>query len=798
MSYQWWNSAGAILTATNASYIFNPAQTNNSGNYFVVVTNAYGAITSSVAALMVYLPVNIASQPQSQTVPAGGSVTLSVTASGTGPFSYQWLLNGTNVLKNLITTVAGNGVQGYSGDGGAAINASLSYPSGVAVDASGNLFIADYYNNRIRKVDDTGLITTVAGNGTAGYSGDGGAATNASLSYPSDVALDAAGNLFIADSQNSLIRKVDTNGIITTVAGNGTAAYSGDGGAATNASLSYPSGVAVDASGNLFIADRDNHCIRQVDTNGLITTVAGIGAQGYSGDGAAATNASLSYPSAVAVDASGNLLIADTGNQRIRQVDTNGLITTVAGNGTQGYSGDGGAATNASLNQPNSVLGDAFGNRFIADAANGRIRAVNAAGFITTVAGNGTSGYSGDGGAATNASLYYPTDVAADASGNLFIADLENYRIRRVALTTDPAITIYNLTTNNAGNYSVIVSSPFGSITGSVATITLGLPPSISVQPAGQGVPAGSSATLSVTASSTVPLGFQWWNSAGAILNATNASYMLNPAQTNNSDNYFVVVTNAYGATTSSVASLVVYLPVNITGQPASQVVPARSTATFAVTASSYPALFYQWTFNNTNLPGATSSTLVISNVLLANLGDYAVLVANGYASNTSATATLSMSPSITTPYVGGTVVWGYGASLSVGAIGSGLLSYQWFLNGVAIADATNPDFNLSSVQFTNGGSYSVVVSSDLGSVTNTALLVVSPAGTVMGMCASITITGFPGNTYVIQYTSDLADTNSWITLTNLTLEQPIELWVDTSTNALAVPHRFYRLLPGQ
>ena len=174
---------------------------------------------------------------------------------------------------------------------------------------------------------------------------------------------------------------------------------------------------------------------------------------------------------------------------------------------------------------------DAFGNRFIADAANGRIREVDAAGFITTVAGNGTSGYSGDGGAATNASLYYPTDVAVDASGNLFIADLENHRIRRVALTTDPAITIYNLTTNNAGNYTVIVSNPFGSITSSVAAVTLGLPPSISVQPAGQGVPAGTSATLSVTASSTEPLGYQWWNSAGAILDATNASYMLNPAR---------------------------------------------------------------------------------------------------------------------------------------------------------------------------------------------------------------------------------------------------------------------------
>ncbi|HTQ51918.1 MAG TPA: hypothetical protein VMJ12_14505, partial [Candidatus Acidoferrales bacterium] len=801
LGYQWWNSTGAILEATNASYVLNPAQTNNSDNYFVVVTNAYGAITSAVAALVVYLPVNLTDQPQSGTVPAGANVTLSVTANGTGPFGYQWLFNGTNLLKNLITTVAGNGVQGYSGDGGAATNASLSYPSGVAEDASENLFIADYYNNRIRKVDTSGLITTVAGNGTAADSGDGGAATNASLSYPSDLALDAAGNLFIADSQNSLIRKVDTNSIITSVAGNGMSGYSGDGGAATNASLSYPSAVAVDASGDLYIADRDNHCIRQVDTNGIITTVAGNGAQGYFGDGAAATNASLSYPSAVAVDADGNLLIADTGNQRIRQVDTNGLITTVAGNGNQGYSGDGGAATNASLNQPNSVVVDAFGNLFIADAANGRIREVDAAGLITTVAGNGTSGYSGDGGAATNASLYYPTDTAVDAFGNLFIADLENHRIRRVALTTDPTITIYNLTTNNAGNYTVIVSNPFGSITSIVAVVSLGPPPSISVQPVGQGVAAGTSATLSVTASSIEPLGYQWWNSAGAILDATNASFMINPAETNNSDNYFVVITNVYGATTSSVAALVVYSPVNITGQPASQVVPALSTVTFDVAAEGYPALIYQWTFNNTNLPGAMSSTLVISNVLLTDLGDYAVLVGNGYSSNTSATATLSMSPSITTPYVGSTAVWGYSATLSVGAIGTGLLSYQWFQNGIAVADATNPVFSLPNVQFTNGGPYSVVVSSDLGSVTNSGPLVVSPAGLALGMedpYAGITITGVSGYSYIIQSTSDLADTNSWITLTNLTLEQPIELWVDTSTNARVVPQRFYRVLPGQ
>jgi hypothetical protein len=216
--------------------------------------------------------------------------------------------------------VAGNGTNGCSGDGSPAANAELFWPAGVAVDASGNLFIADGGNNRIREVGTNGIITTVAGNGTRGYSGHGGPATNAELGLPQGVAVDASGNLFIADTYNMRIRKVGTDGIITTVAGNGTLGYSGDGGAATNAELEYPWGVAVDASGILFIADSSNNRIREVGTDGIITTVAGNGTNGYFGDGGAATNAELSDPYGVAVDASGNLFIADTDNERIREV----------------------------------------------------------------------------------------------------------------------------------------------------------------------------------------------------------------------------------------------------------------------------------------------------------------------------------------------------------------------------------------------------------------------------------------------------------------------------------------------
>jgi sugar lactone lactonase YvrE len=332
----------------------------------------------------------------------------------------------------IITTVAGNGTAGYTGDAGPATGAELNYPIGVAVDASGNLYIADAGNNRVCKADRAGVITTVAGNGVPGYTGDAGPANGAELNYPMGVAVDASGNLYIADTKNNRVRMVDRAGIITTVAGTG-AQGSSSNGPAISAELNQPTGVAVDKAGNLYIADNQNFCIRKVDTRGSITTVAGNGTEGYGGDGGPATGAELDYPTGVAVDKAGNLYIADARNNRIRKVDARGIITTVAGNGIQGYGGDGGAATSSELNYPADVVFDASGNLYIADDGNNRIRKVDARGIITTVAGNGIQGYGGDGGAATGAELNYPAGVAFDASGNLYIADIKSNRIRKVA-----------------------------------------------------------------------------------------------------------------------------------------------------------------------------------------------------------------------------------------------------------------------------------------------------------------------------------------------------------------------------
>ncbi|SEL79515.1 S-layer homology domain-containing protein [Paenibacillus sp. OK003] len=332
----------------------------------------------------------------------------------------------------IISTVAGTGVGGYSGDGGPATSAQLYFPRGVAVDSSGNLYIADVLNHRIRKVDTSGNISTVAGTGVGGYSGDGESALVAQLNSPNGVAVDSMGDLYIGDSGNHRIRKVDKSGNISTVAGTGVSGYSGDGGSATSAKMSSPNGVAIDNSGNLYIGDSGNNRVRKVDTFGNISTVAGTGEGGYAGDGGLATLAKLNNPAGIAVDSDGNLYISDLSNQRVRKVDTSDNISTVAGTGVGGFSGDGGPAILAKLNYANGVRVDSNGNLYIGDSGNNRIRKVDKSGNISTIAGTGVSGYSGDGGSATSAQLKSPNGVAVDSSGNLYIADIGNNSIRKL------------------------------------------------------------------------------------------------------------------------------------------------------------------------------------------------------------------------------------------------------------------------------------------------------------------------------------------------------------------------------
>ena len=363
-----------------------------------------------------------------EVVTSTGNINFGMTGIGTGPLAV--------LSPGVISTAAGAGTQGYGGDGGPATAAELSGLQSVTPDYGGNLYIADSANQRIRKLTArTGVITTVVGDGTAGYSGDGGPATSASINAPEDAALDSAQNLYFADQVNNRIRMVSgATGIIMTVAGNGTAGFSGDGGPATAASLDHPAGTAVDAAGNLYIADGANQRIRKVAAGtGIITTAAGNGSAGYSGDGGPATSAEVQDPAGMVFDSAGNLYIVDQGNQRVRELSTTGIITTYAGNGTAGYSGDGGPAIDAELNSPTRLAIDSANNLYIADDQNNRVRKVDAqTGGIATVAGNGTLGSTGDDGGSTSAELSGPVGVALDGAGDLFIAEHTGNRVRKI------------------------------------------------------------------------------------------------------------------------------------------------------------------------------------------------------------------------------------------------------------------------------------------------------------------------------------------------------------------------------
>jgi sugar lactone lactonase YvrE len=343
-----------------------------------------------------------------------------------------------NAATSIISTVAGSGVAGYAlttqvGDGGAATAGYLQSPQGVSVDAAGNVYIADTTRNRVRKVSPAGVITTIAGNGTAAFAGDGGPATSAELSSPTGVAVDASGNVYVSDTGNNRIRLITPGGIISTYAGTGTGVYNGDNVLASSTGLYAPRQIALDTAGNLYIADSENYRVRKVAaSNQFITTVAGNGTSGTSTSGAQATNTSLKLPYGVALDSSGNLYIVDASQRQVFQVNTSGVLTLVAGNGTQANYSNGTVATSAPFSNPNNAAVDGSGNVYVADQGSFRIAKFAVGGTLGTVAGNGTSGFTGDGGAATSAELNNAQGIALDAQGRLYIADGGNGRIRVV------------------------------------------------------------------------------------------------------------------------------------------------------------------------------------------------------------------------------------------------------------------------------------------------------------------------------------------------------------------------------
>ena len=550
-----------------------------------------------------------------------------------------------------ISTFAGNNATGFGfgGDGGPATAASFFFPEGVVADNAGNVYISDLFNHEVRKVDSSGIITAFAGiGGSQGYSGDGGQATAAQLNAPVGLAIDASGNLLICDANNHVVRKVDTStGIITTVAGTGTAGYTGDNGPAMSANLD-PWSIAGLTGGGFLVGDQDHAVVRKVDALGMITTFAGNGTSGYSGDGGPAASAEIRGPVGFALDPGGDVFIADEGNQVVRKVDTSGTITTMAGTaGVVGSSGDGGPAISAQLGFPNGLAFSA-GDLFVSDDAGARVRKINPAGIISTVAGNGTQGYSGDGGPATAAQLGSPAQLSIDSKGNLFIADFTNNVIRKVSLGPNlleltngaPAAVL----SGKAFNVALTVGNPGGAGTATGVTVSDTLPAGLALTTTGvsstQGTctVSGASVTcalgqLAPSAAASITLNVVASGSPNVLTNtATVTADQIDPAPADNT-----------ATTTTDVNSA----DLSVTGTASPNPVLAGQVATFTMSVQNAgPASATGVQLSNPVPPGVTLQSASASHGSCALSGQTVMCSLGTLGVGGSATVTLGLVPS--------------------------------------------------------------------------------------------------------------------------------------------------------
>ncbi|MBI5372863.1 MAG: gliding motility-associated C-terminal domain-containing protein [Sphingobacteriales bacterium] len=566
-------------------------------------------------------------------------------------------------MSQIISTYAGTGINGYSGDGGPATAAQLYDPFDVVADNMGNLYISDRMNNRIRKINSAGVITTYAGTGTLGYSGDGGPALNANLFNPIYMCLDPAGNLFFTDQDNHVIRKINPAGIISTITGNLPTGYSGDGGPLALAQFQSISGVQSDAAGNLYISDFGNHIIRKVNTAGIITTFAGTPQLlGFAGDGGPATSARLYFPYKVLIRPDGSVLIPDVSNHRIRMVNPAGIISTIAGNGLGGNTGNGGPALQASLNFPWSLALDAMGNIFLVEPISDQIRRITAAGIIDLYAGTGVSGYSGDGGPALNAQLHMLAGICCDPAGNLYL--------------------------------------PHSADDGVVRKITNCLSVTISQQPANVNICVSGNASFSVTAGNA--LSYQWQMNSGPGWTNITDNAMYAGALTNNltvtgittaMNNYLYrcMVSNSCGPVYTSTAILLVNTPalpsVNITAN-VNNICAGTSVLFIASVLNGGTAPVYQWRKNG--LPvGANNNTysdnaLVNGDIIRCDLVSNASCITSSSASsnNISMNVTTPVTPAVTITSSAGTICYGTPVTFTAAVTHPGANPhYTWFKN---------------------------------------------------------------------------------------------------------------------
>ena len=706
-----------------------------------------------------------------------------------------------NINAQIIKTIAGDSTGGYNGDGGLAISGQLNNPYGIATDKYRNLYIADMANSRIRMVtQSTGVLSTIAGNGTFGYTGDGGQAVSAQLSSPYGIAVDANRNVYIADYDNLVVRQIITStGIINTVAGGGSSGL-GDNGPATSAQLSGPMGIAVDASGNLYIADYNYHRIRMVNPSGIITTIAGNGTQGFSGDGGPANSNSvqLNNPTGVAIDALGNIYISDYGNNRVRVIaKSSGNISTVAGNGTPGYKGNGGQAASDSseLFHPWNIT-TGSGNLYIADYGNQVIRKVNSLGVISTIAGNGTQGYTGDCGAPTAAELNYPAGLALDSYGNLYVADNGNNRIREILFSagqthvtghaTSYAIcsgstvvftgggassytwtngvvnatpyTLPSVTSQTTVPYTVMGTDTNGCTNSAVVTVTVNplpilIAPSITIC-------SGQYATLIASSSDTTTHQFVWTN---GISNGV-------PFMTTTTSEYIVTGTNKNGCKGTATATVTVLLvsptftlpvitissnPITSCGNSGTLTASGASTYTWSAgqngaTIVVTPTISTTYTVSGTQSGCTVTNTVtqvvdiikISSNIDTICSGSSAILTASGANTYTwsasNHTSTYTVSPTVSTTYsVTGAASVGTTTAQCVSSS-----SYTQLVRALSISSSADSLCNGSSAVLTATGASTFTWSTSQNAASISVSPTVSTTYSVSGIAQTCTVNG--------------------------------------------------------
>ncbi len=740
VSYQWKKNGAAISGATAATLTLNNAQFADAGNYTATISGSFGSATTPIAALKLIVP------------------------PGVQGYSF--------------TTFAGlAGAQG-SADGPGA-SARFFLPIALAMDGAGNLYVTEFSNQTVRKITPAGVVSTLAGLAGSAGSADG-TGSSARFDSPVGIAVDAAGNLYVSDYYNNTVRKITPGNSVTTLAGQAPVAGSADGlGAA--ARFNRPWGIALDSGGNLYVADRLNHEIRKITSAGLVSSFAGLAGVAGSADGVG-SNARFNEPMGVAVDGSGTVYVCEFGNSTIRKIAADGTVSAFAGAAGAPGTADGVGAA-ARFNQPLGVALDGAGALYVADTFNSLIRRIAVDGTVTTLAGQSGSGSSD--GVAGAARFNQPNGIVADAAGNIYVADTGNHTIRagvtlgaRItsapqsqavgvgatvtfavsasgagALTyqwqfngvnlpgaTGSSLTLNNVQAASAGVYTVIVDDGSNFASSAAAVLTLSLP-AIATQPQNQTAPVGGSATFTVVANGA-SLSYQWLKNGTGIPGAIGASLTLSNAQPSDAASYAVVVSNSGGSVTSQNATLTVVAPPVFTLQPQSQSVNAGAAATFTVAASG-TAPSYQWYKNGTVIAGATSPTLALAAAQVADAAAYLAVASNSAGSVTSSVATLTVviAPAITAQPQSQRLATGASATFSVTASGVPV-NYQWKKNGVTLVGATSSSLTLANVQWPDAAAYSVVVTNSAGAVTSASaqLTVILPPG--VGVDSFTTLAG--------------------------------------------------------